>query len=63
MTIAIREGLAFHSTGVLMPDGQLLFEYHADRRVPRDFTEMLRIADSVQHHFKTGNVIPWETPD
>jgi alkyl hydroperoxide reductase subunit AhpC len=62
MTIAIREGLAFHSTGVLMPDGELLFEYHAERHIPRDFTEMLRIADAVKRHFATGEVIPWEIP-
>ncbi len=62
MTLAIREGLQFHTTGVLMPDGQLLFEYHADRLVPRDFEEMLRIADAVKHHFATGEVIPWEIP-
>jgi alkyl hydroperoxide reductase subunit AhpC len=60
MTIAIREGLAYHSTGLLIPDGQLLFEYHSDRQVPRDFTEMLRIADAVKKHFETGEVIPWE---
>lgn len=62
MTVAIREGLEFHSTGVLMPDGQLLFEYHTDRQIPRDFTEMLRIADAVNHHLATGEVIPWEIP-
>jgi alkyl hydroperoxide reductase subunit AhpC len=45
-----------------MPDGQLLFEFHSDRQVPRDFTEMLRIADAVKHHFATGDVVPWEMP-
>jgi len=62
MTVAVREGLAFHSAGLLMPDGQLLFEGHMDRHIPRDFSEMLRIADAVQHHFKTGEVVPWEIP-
>lgn len=62
MTIAVREGLNFHSTGLLMPDGQLLFEHHSDRQVPRDFGEILRIADDVQRHFKTGQTVPWELP-
>jgi len=62
MTIAVREGLAFHSTGLLMPDGQLLFEHHSDRQVTRDFTELLRLADTVKHHFATGEVVPWEKP-
>ena len=60
MTIAIREGLTFHSTGLLMPDGQLLFEHHSDRYVPRDFSEVLRLASAMRQHLKTGEVVPWE---
>ncbi len=63
MTVAVREGLQFHSTGLLMPAGQRLFEHHADRQIPRDFPEMLRIADAVKHHLKTRKVVPWEIPD
>jgi peroxiredoxin (alkyl hydroperoxide reductase subunit C) len=62
MTIAVREGLRFHSTGLLIPDGQLLFEHHADRQIPRDFSEMLRITDAVKKNLADGTVIPWETP-
>ncbi len=62
LTIAVREGLQFHSTGLLKPDGQALFEHHADRQVPRDFAEMLRIADAFKHHIATGEVVAWEKP-
>jgi peroxiredoxin (alkyl hydroperoxide reductase subunit C) len=61
-TVAIREGLTFHSTGLLMPDGQLLFEHHSDRYVPRDFSEIIRLADAIRHHMATGEVVPWEKP-
>jgi len=60
MTLAVREGLEFHSTGLLMADRQLLFEHHADRRIPRDFVEILRIVDAIRHHQTTGEVVPWE---
>jgi peroxiredoxin (alkyl hydroperoxide reductase subunit C) len=60
MTIAVREGLQFHSTGLLNPDGQLLFEHHSDRQVPRNFDEVVRLAGTMEHHFKTGEIIPWE---
>jgi peroxiredoxin (alkyl hydroperoxide reductase subunit C) len=62
MTIVVREGLNFHSTGLLMPDGQLLFEHHADRQIPRDFSELLRIADATKYHREVREVVPWETP-
>jgi|GEM_PF-711624 peroxiredoxin (alkyl hydroperoxide reductase subunit C) len=62
MTIAVREGLHFHSIGLLNPDGQLLFEYHTDRQVPRDFEEILRLAEAMHQHLKTGQIIPWEKP-
>jgi len=62
MTIAVREGLEFHTTGLLNPDGQLLFEYHADRQIPRNFNEMLRIAGAMESHLETGEIIPWEKP-
>jgi peroxiredoxin 2/4 len=62
MTIAIREGLQFHSTGLLNPDGQLLFEHHTDRQIPRSFDEVLRLADAMHHHLETGETLPWEKP-
>jgi peroxiredoxin (alkyl hydroperoxide reductase subunit C) len=62
MTVAVREGKQLHSTGLLNPDGQLLFEYHADRQIPRNFNEMLRIAAAMERHLKTGEIIPWEKP-
>jgi peroxiredoxin (alkyl hydroperoxide reductase subunit C) len=62
MTIAVREGLEFHSMGLLNPDGQLLFEYHTNRQVPRDFDEVLRLAEAMRRHLKTGETLPWEKP-
>jgi peroxiredoxin (alkyl hydroperoxide reductase subunit C) len=62
MTIAVREGLNFHSTGLLNSDGQLLVEHHSDRQVPRDFNEVLRLASAMERHLQSGEVIPWEKP-
>jgi peroxiredoxin (alkyl hydroperoxide reductase subunit C) len=59
LTIALREGRELHSTGLLLPDGQLLFECHAERRIPRDFEEMVRIAGAIQKHKDNGKLVVW----
>jgi peroxiredoxin (alkyl hydroperoxide reductase subunit C) len=60
LTLVLREGLQGHGTGLLLPDGSMMFEHHSDRHVPRDFEEIVRLSEAVKRHLQTGEVIVWE---
>jgi peroxiredoxin (alkyl hydroperoxide reductase subunit C) len=57
LTLVLREGLQGHGTGLLLPDGSLMYEYHSDRHVPRDFDEIGRLSAAVKRHLETGEIV------
>jgi peroxiredoxin (alkyl hydroperoxide reductase subunit C) len=61
LTLVLREGLQGHGTGLLLPDGSMMFEHHSDRHLPRDFEEIIRVSEAVKKHLETGEVILWES--